>query len=179
VVEKCPLSQTSHQLGICHQGRPESQKKKCSRVNQSKDNQWYWSVNPGQNHVEVLEYGRVPFAYLLLQGTPACPEAMQGQHLGFLVLLHELNFTRNRRSWGLKKARRTCVLGSTVDSCRRLLLGSTVGFCWDRSSALAGIDRRLLLGSTVSCKVSSANGNCTKRFGAAERRTFSVFLIAI
>jgi hypothetical protein len=62
---------------------------------------------------------------------------------------------------------------------RRLLLGLTVGFCWDRSSALAGIDRRLLLGSTASCKVSSANGNCTRRFGAAERRTFSVFLIAI
>jgi hypothetical protein len=52
-------------------------------------------------------------------------------------------------------------------------------FCRDRPSALAGIDRRLLLGSTASCKVSSANGNCTRRFGAAERRTFSVFLIAI
>jgi hypothetical protein len=63
--------------------------------------------------------------------------------------------------------------------------------CWDQSSALAGIDRRfllgstvgsyrrLLLGSTVGCKVSSANGNCTRRFGAAERHTFSVFLIAI
>jgi hypothetical protein len=65
--------------------------------------------------------------------------------------------------------------------CRdsQLLLGSTVGSCWDRPSALAGIDRRLLLGSTASCKVSSANGNCTRRFGAAERRTFSVFLIAI
>jgi hypothetical protein len=32
---------------------------------------------------------------------------------------------------------------------RRLLLGSTVGSCWDRPSALGGIDRRLLLGSTV------------------------------
>jgi hypothetical protein len=38
---------------------------------------------------------------------------------------------------------------------RRLLLGSTVDSCWDRPSALArlsalaGIDRRLLLGSTV------------------------------
>jgi hypothetical protein len=62
---------------------------------------------------------------------------------------------------------------------RRLLLGSIVGFCWDRPSALVGIDRRLLLGSTASCKVSSANGNCTTRFDAAERRTFSVFLIAI
>jgi hypothetical protein len=62
---------------------------------------------------------------------------------------------------------------------RRLLLGSTVGFCWDRPSALAGIDRRLLPGSTASCKVSSANENCTRRFGAAERRTFLVFLIAI
>jgi hypothetical protein len=62
---------------------------------------------------------------------------------------------------------------------RRLLLGSTVGFCWDRPSALAGIDRRLLLGLTASCKVSSANGNCTRRFGAAERCTFLVFLIAI
>jgi hypothetical protein len=69
--------------------------------------------------------------------------------------------------------------GSTVGSCRRLLLGSTVGFYWDRPSALAGIDRRLLLGSTASGKVSSANGNCTRRFGAAERCTFSVFLIAI
>jgi hypothetical protein len=78
--------------------------------------------------------------------------------------------------------------------------GSTVGSCWDRPSAFAGIGRRLLLGSTVgsyrrlllgstvgflgrgstaSCKVSSANGNCTRRFGAAERRTFSVFPIAI
>jgi hypothetical protein len=62
---------------------------------------------------------------------------------------------------------------------RRLLLGSIVGFCWDRPSALAGIDRRLLLGSTASCKVSSANGNCTRRFGAVERHSFSVFLIAI
>jgi hypothetical protein len=62
---------------------------------------------------------------------------------------------------------------------RRLLLGSTIGVCWDRPSALAGIDRRLLLGSTASCKVSSAKGNCTRRFGAVERRTFSVFLIAI
>jgi hypothetical protein len=35
---------------------------------------------------------------------------------------------------------------------RRLLLGSTVGSCWDRPSALAGIDRQLLLESTVgSC----------------------------
>jgi hypothetical protein len=33
--------------------------------------------------------------------------------------------------------------GSTVGSCRRLLLGSTIGFCWDRPSALAGIDRKL------------------------------------
>jgi hypothetical protein len=32
------------------------------------------------------------------------------------------------------------------------LLGSTVGSCWDQPSALAGIDRRLLLESTVgSC----------------------------
>jgi hypothetical protein len=66
-----------------------------------------------------------------------------------------------------------------------------VGSYWDRPSAfagidrrllpsvLAGIDRRLLLGSTASCKVSSANRNYTRRFGAAERRTFSVFLIAI
>jgi hypothetical protein len=61
---------------------------------------------------------------------------------------------------------------------RRLLLGSIVGFCWDRPSVLA-VGRQLLLGSTTSCKVSSANGNCTRRFGAAERRTFSVFLIAI
>jgi hypothetical protein len=67
----------------------------------------------------------------------------------------------------------------TVGINRRLLLGSTVGFCWNRPSALARIDRRLLLESTVTCKVSSANGNCTRRFGAAERRTFSVFLIAI
>jgi hypothetical protein len=54
-----------------------------------------------------------------------------------------------------------------------------IGSCWDRPSAFAGIDRRLLLGSTASCKVSSANGNCTRRFDAAERRTFLVFLIAI
>jgi hypothetical protein len=66
------------------------------------------------------------------------------------------------------------LLGSTVGSCRRLLLGSTVDFCWDRPSALAGIDRRLLLGSTVSCKVSSANENCTRRFGAAERRVVAM-----
>jgi hypothetical protein len=50
-------------------------------------------------------------------------------------------------------------------------------------STLAGIDRRscrrLLLGSTASCKVSSAKGYWTRRFGAVERRTFSVFLIAI
>jgi hypothetical protein len=32
---------------------------------------------------------------------------------------------------------------------RWLLLGSTVGFCWDRPSALARIDRRFLLGLTV------------------------------
>jgi hypothetical protein len=31
----------------------------------------------------------------------------------------------------------------------RLLLESTVGSCWNRPSAFAGIDRRLLLGSTV------------------------------
>jgi hypothetical protein len=66
-----------------------------------------------------------------------------------------------------------------------------VGSCWDRSSAFAGIDhrllpsalagigRRLLLGSTASCNVSSANGNYIRRFDAAERHTFSVFLIAI
>jgi hypothetical protein len=58
-------------------------------------------------------------------------------------------------------------------------LALAVGSCWDRPSAFAGIDRWLLLGSTASCKVSSANGDCTRRFGAAERRTFSVFLIAI
>jgi hypothetical protein len=51
---------------------------------------------------------------------------------------------------------------------RRFLLRSTVGSC-----------RRLLLGSTASCKVSSANENCIRRFGAAERHIFSVFLIAI
>jgi len=33
----------------------------------------------------------VPFADLLLQKTAACAEAMQAQHLGSLVLLHELN----------------------------------------------------------------------------------------
>jgi hypothetical protein len=63
---------------------------------------------------------------------------------------------------------------------RRLLPSALAGI--DRRllpSVLAGIDRRLLLGLTASCKVSSANGNCTRRFGAAERRTFSVFLIAI
>jgi hypothetical protein len=78
-----------------------------------------------------------------------------------------------------------------LDFGKSILLGSTVGSCWDRPSAfaeidrrllpsaLAGIDRRLLLGSTASYKVSSANGNCTRRFGAVERRPFSVFLIAI
>jgi hypothetical protein len=63
---------------------------------------------------------------------------------------------------------------------RRLLPSALAGI--DRRlllSALTGIDRRLLLGSTASCKVSSANENCTRRFDAAERRTFSVFLIAI
>jgi hypothetical protein len=39
--------------------------------------------------------------HLLLQEAPACPEGMEAPHLGFLVLLHELNFTRNGRSWGL------------------------------------------------------------------------------
>jgi hypothetical protein len=69
-------------------------------------------MDPAQNHVKVLEYGRVPFAYLLLQETPACPEAMQTQHLGFLVLIHELKRTENlqetEESSGLKKARWTC-----------------------------------------------------------------------
>jgi hypothetical protein len=37
----------------------------------------------------------------------------------------------------------------TVGIDRRLLLGSTIGSCWDQPSALGGIDRRLLLGSTV------------------------------
>jgi hypothetical protein len=62
------------------------------------------------------------------------------------------------------------------------------GGCWEQ---LAGIDRRLLLrlivgscrrfllGSTVSCKVSSAKGYWTSRFDVVERRIFSVFLIAI
>jgi hypothetical protein len=75
--------------------------------------------------------------------------------------------------------------------CRDQPSALAVGSCWDRpsafaeidrqllSSALVGIDRRLLLGSTASCKVSSANGNCTRRFDAAERRAFSVFLIVI
>jgi hypothetical protein len=30
-----------------------------------------------------------------------------------------------------------------LGSCRRLLLGSTIGFCWDRPLAFAGIDRKL------------------------------------
>jgi hypothetical protein len=67
--------------------------------------------------------------------------------------------------------------GSAV--CRDQPSALAVGFCWDRPSALAEIDRWLLLVSIASCKVSSANGNCTRRFDAAERRTFSVFLIAI
>jgi hypothetical protein len=62
--------------------------------------------------------------------------------------------------------------GVSTDTPRDDGVGHRVGdHCW--------IDRRFLLGSTASCKVSSANGTCTRRFGAAERRTFSVFLIAI
>jgi hypothetical protein len=33
--------------------------------------------------------------------------------------------------------------GDGVGINRRFLLGSTVGFCWDRPSAFAGIDRKL------------------------------------
>jgi hypothetical protein len=40
------------------------------------------------------------------------------------------------------------VVSNDVEA-RRSLLGLTVGSCWDRPSALTGIDRRLLLGSTV------------------------------
>jgi hypothetical protein len=74
-------------------------------------------------------------------------------------------------------ARHSCAMDAAA--CQDQPSALTVGFWWDRSSALVGIDRWFLLGSTVSCKVSSGNGNCTRRFGATERRTFSVFLIAI
>jgi hypothetical protein len=91
-----------------------------------------------------------------------------------------------RKESGGEVMRKTEVL-----ACRDQPSALAVGFCWDRPSVFAGIDRqllplvfagidrRLLLGSTTSCKVSSANGNCTRRFDAAEQHTFSVFLIAI
>jgi hypothetical protein len=68
------------------------------------------------------------------------------------------------------------LVGTQVAQRIELIVGINRRFL---PSALAGIDRRLLLGSTVGCKVSSANRNCTRRFGAAEQRNFSVFLIAI
>jgi hypothetical protein len=86
------------------------------------------------------------------------------------------------------------LLGSIVDSCRQLLLRSTVGSCRDRPSAQSHVTESTIKRTntrdvgvlpetcwklTASCKVSSANGNWTRRFGAAERHTFSVFLIAI
>jgi hypothetical protein len=61
------------------------------------------SLNPAQNHLKLLKYGRVPFADLLLQKTPACTEAMQAQHLGSLVLLHELNSPKHRVSFDKHK----------------------------------------------------------------------------
>jgi hypothetical protein len=79
-----------------------------------------------------------------------------------------------RKESGGEVMRKTEVL-----ACRDQPSALAVGSCWDRPSVFAGIDRRLLLGSTASCKVSSANGNCTRRFDAAEQHTFSLFLIAI
>jgi hypothetical protein len=43
----------------------------------------------------------------------------------------------------------------------------------------AGVPPETCWKLTASCKVSSAKGYWTRRFGAAERCTFSVFLIAI
>ena len=67
-------------------------------------------IESAQNHLKLLKYGRVPFADLLLQKTPACTEAMQAQHLGSLVLLHELNspkhsvrFDKNKKLENLRR----------------------------------------------------------------------------
>jgi hypothetical protein len=99
VVEICPLSLTFHQQGRCHQGIPEKPLKKIVQEQNKAEskplNRSIRSSNPGQNHVKLLEDRRVPLADLLLQETPTCPEAMQAQHLCFLVLLHGLNSPRH------------------------------------------------------------------------------------
>jgi hypothetical protein len=53
---------------------------------------------------------------------------------------------RRRRCPGLELVSNNLVI---VRIDRRLLLGSTVGSCWDRPSALARIDRRLFCRSTI------------------------------
>jgi hypothetical protein len=58
---------------------------------------------------------------------------------------------------------------------KRLKLLTGGDGCRDQPSALAGIDRRLLLGSTASCKVSSTNGNYTRRLTLRNDAPFRCF----
>jgi hypothetical protein len=62
---------------------------------------------PRKNHVELFKDGRVPFADLLLQEAPTCPEAVQAEHLVFLLLLHGFYSSKHSRQAqvvsGLKK----------------------------------------------------------------------------
>jgi hypothetical protein len=148
--------------------------------------QFLWRASPSPNGSAALARASVAACWLyksIPTQTPPPPPSRRGWFVAVIAISFAGRHAA-RSPWstelrlGVVKARLS-MSGSTVGSCRRLLLGSTVGSCWDRPSALAGIDRRLLLGSTATCKVSSANGNCTRRFGAAERHIFSVFLIAI
>jgi hypothetical protein len=72
-----------------------------------------------------------------------------------------------KASVGLSSARllhRGPVLCLPWSPAARWMLGSTVGSYWDRSSVLAGIDRRLLLGSIVgSEKRSNAQPHTANR----------------
>jgi hypothetical protein len=52
------------------------------------------------------------------------------------------------------------------------VLGSTIGSCWDRPSALDGIDRQLLLGSTVG---SWWDKSCAQ----TQQRTHAAFCISL
>jgi hypothetical protein len=84
----CPLYLISLQLGTDHQGRPEKPQSYL-RVKEKRLNDGmfvYWIQ--GKNHFKLFEDGRVPFADLLLQEAPTCLEAVQAEHLVFLLLLH-------------------------------------------------------------------------------------------